>query len=430
MKVLVNKPASNKLLSHLKSEVIESNLKGIHTTIISFRGSGQYSQLKYLVQKYKQLEGYRASHLFTFLDLRLLLRNEDKAFRECISFLNTNYSKDLDVKTSEYIKEILLNEKLVVGSLYDLINHLTHNLNKQLTFVIANFRKAYDYGRKSEELSQLCVSLLRCNPANVSFTFIAQEELNEHSEERLGALYGHFIHNKVCGKDILFGKESIKHIIQNHEDQIGYKFGKEFSSFLENTTYGDPSVIKYYIKEVISNNEIEKRLVQTKEIAKVYSLSNTEYLDSRFENIVKSMGRQSINCLLNNYQNPTEFLLNTGLVRKKKGKYVALNPLFDHYVKTHKNELQIYGIPISKASANVKVGLSGQEMIVFELFESKEGVLVTKDEIAKKIWGDEWEKNYSDWAIDKLISNLRKKLRDNKYPKTLKSLKGKGLMLT
>jgi DNA-binding response OmpR family regulator len=38
---------------------------------------------------------------------------------------------------------------------------------------------------------------------------------------------------------------------------------------------------------------------------------------------------------------------------------------------------------------------------------------VSRDEIAQILWGKSWNMKYSDWAIDKSISRLRKKISGN-----------------
>lgn len=67
--------------------------------------------------------------------------------------------------------------------------------------------------------------------------------------------------------------------------------------------------------------------------------------------------------------------------------------------------------------------LTAQEALLFEfLTEKKE--LVTRDQVAQKIWGAIWIEKYSDWAIDKLVSNLKKKIVDSNF--RLLTLRNRG----
>ena len=37
---------------------------------------------------------------------------------------------------------------------------------------------------------------------------------------------------------------------------------------------------------------------------------------------------------------------------------------------------------------------------------------ISREELAEVVWGDEADEKYSEWAIDKRISRLRKNLKD------------------
>ena len=40
---------------------------------------------------------------------------------------------------------------------------------------------------------------------------------------------------------------------------------------------------------------------------------------------------------------------------------------------------------------------------------------LSRDEIAEIIWGKSWQSKYSDWALDKAISRLRRKINSPQY---------------
>ena len=67
---------------------------------------------------------------------------------------------------------------------------------------------------------------------------------------------------------------------------------------------------------------------------------------------------------------------------------------------------------------------------MFNLLSANEGRVVDRDTVARTIWGKDWEDRYSDQAIDKVISNLRNKFEEHSFPKMIRSVKGKGLLLT
>src|SRR3990167_9129427 len=55
---------------------------------------------------------------------------------------------------------------------------------------------------------------------------------------------------------------------------------------------------------------------------------------------------------------------------------------------------------------------------------------ISREELARLIWGPNFLNHYSDYALDKHISNLRKKLTQNQSEIQIKTLKGRGFLAT
>lgn len=55
--------------------------------------------------------------------------------------------------------------------------------------------------------------------------------------------------------------------------------------------------------------------------------------------------------------------------------------------------------------------------------------MVTEDDIAEVLWGEKNLRNYSNWAISKMLSTLRQKLGDIKPFKLIKTIRNKGYIL-
>jgi DNA-binding winged helix-turn-helix (wHTH) protein len=72
--------------------------------------------------------------------------------------------------------------------------------------------------------------------------------------------------------------------------------------------------------------------------------------------------------------------------------------------------------------------LSPTEIKIYKYLSENPQELISRDEIAKQMWGNAYLEKYSDWAIDKAISRLRKKVEDdeekNQY---IITIKGKGI---
>jgi hypothetical protein len=76
------------------------------------------------------------------------------------------------------------------------------------------------------------------------------------------------------------------------------------------------------------------------------------------------------------------------------------------------NYLKILGI-IKKNKIEILVKLTKSQKIIFDLLSAKEGKLVSFDEIAKAIWGENYFDKYSEYAITKHIEELKKKITKN-----------------
>jgi DNA-binding winged helix-turn-helix (wHTH) protein len=72
------------------------------------------------------------------------------------------------------------------------------------------------------------------------------------------------------------------------------------------------------------------------------------------------------------------------------------------------------------------IKLTAQERILFDFLKNKNDI-VGRDDIAKAIWRGEWTEKYSDWAIDKLVSKLKKKLIFSNYE--ILTIKNRGYQL-
>lgn len=71
--------------------------------------------------------------------------------------------------------------------------------------------------------------------------------------------------------------------------------------------------------------------------------------------------------------------------------------------------------------------LTAQQKLLFDYLHSHPGQVITRDEIAEVVWGNKYLEKYSDWAIDRCISNLKSKLSQTKYQ--ILTLRNRGYLL-
>jgi DNA-binding winged helix-turn-helix (wHTH) protein len=119
---------------------------------------------------------------------------------------------------------------------------------------------------------------------------------------------------------------------------------------------------------------------------------------------------------------------------KKKGRRWSISlPILNHLMKNTNKELEIHSDnqnSLFLGDYSLERILTPNEYKTIMLLFNKRGSLVERDELAHAIWGDVYLEKYSDWAIDKTISRIRKKLNALGFNKEmLRIIKGKGYKL-
>lgn len=92
------------------------------------------------------------------------------------------------------------------------------------------------------------------------------------------------------------------------------------------------------------------------------------------------------------------------------------------------NPLLIPLLPHEYASNTIL--FSKTERAVLEYLEAHPDVLISREEIAKVVWGEEdWEEKYSEWALGQLMYRLRKKMQQRSTTFSIETKKGEGFIL-
>lgn len=111
-----------------------------------------------------------------------------------------------------------------------------------------------------------------------------------------------------------------------------------------------------------------------------------------------------------------EYLLETGFIVRGK----VFSPLFEHYL-LHKS-------PEEKDKKEA-IHLTRKEHMLFKLLEAHIGDICEREEIIEKVWPEYKEFGVSDWAIDRLVARVRVKLREQKSPYEIVTVRTRGYKL-
>jgi len=172
----------------------------------------------------------------------------------------------------------------------------------------------------------------------------------------------------------------------------------------------------------LSDTDLIKNPIVSVWMYKIYNCL-TEQSRQEIENFIINPKKFKINF--------STFLIDSKIILKKDS-YQFFSPLFEIFIKKLLNEKKTFSMKnkeIFYSNINIKNILSAQELAVFRLLFSKKNKFVSRENIAKAMWGHCWEKVYSNWAIDRLIYKLRKKFFDQEK-NMIETSKGKGVRLS
>lgn len=99
---------------------------------------------------------------------------------------------------------------------------------------------------------------------------------------------------------------------------------------------------------------------------------------------------------------PNDTLILLGLIHHEGNRYKLFSKLATFYFSSSKNGKDKRFRIVSK--------LTERERRFLGLFLKSNGKLITKERIAKIIWGSNFEEHYSEWAITKAINRFKKKI--------------------
>lgn len=114
-----------------------------------------------------------------------------------------------------------------------------------------------------------------------------------------------------------------------------------------------------------------------------------------------------------------KYLWDTGILVEKAKIISIFSPLFDHYLRHN-----------HKISESTQIAeLTKKESQLFNVLLENKEVVCERDKIIQSVWPEYEELGVSDWTIDRLVSRLRDKLKQQKSQYSLVTVKTRGYKL-
>lgn len=141
----------------------------------------------------------------------------------------------------------------------------------------------------------------------------------------------------------------------------------------------------------------------------------TPRVNFRITNIVENLESEFVENMLR-ISSKYDTLYKT-LSIKKGGKFFS--PIFEDYMRDRYDQ----------SPDRLDLSLSSSESKLVRFLQKNQNALSDRDQIAKVIWENDWENQYSDWAIDQAVSRLRRKLKKANSEYEIITKKGRGFIL-
>jgi DNA-binding response OmpR family regulator len=276
------------------------------------------------------------------------------------------------------------------------------------------------------------------------YVFLVREDVSDFSRvKKFGELVDIILQNLVYTP--LLDDEDIGYLIKREEKRLKEKFRLEEKNVLKEVCGSHPYFLKLgciilsqTARPLKSKEQLEEKLRRHYQL-RLAAREVWERRNREEKRILQKIVSGEVKVLPEN----TRVLEKLRLVKKNKvGEYEVFSQIFKNAIL---GEVEVTtarkGVPrtLSLDSNNGAI-LLGERTVEEEFTRQEYEVLVfllrnmnklkTRDEISNVLWGEESYDKYSDWAIDQLMSKLRKKLKKLGINKnTLVTIRGRGYKL-
>ncbi|MBU0975941.1 MAG: winged helix-turn-helix domain-containing protein [Patescibacteria group bacterium] len=434
------------------SQFVDQIEKSESFTIFGMPGSGKNDLFQSFDKNYEFWQVIvpkdEINFFVVFLDLAKLLDVSTVGFYKLLlSKLYRNIIRDLPQngvhdKVEKIYSDAITNQDLFVifSAVEDIVKVITREFGFKLCIIIHDFATLASFNK---QFFNSIKSLRNVDLWKVVFAFSSDKDpLKIFTSDLLDELYSLFLNKRILLK--LPNKKDAKLIIDEWERECGYKIPEKVRKSLFEISGGHPGYMKSANQVYLASNKKEGCLAEEN----LQKLSEESTIQARSEKFWIKFDKNYQGLLKKYVVNPQmqstpemKYLENTGIIINGDYKKV-FSPLLEFYIKSKsgspKDEIPVKeGVFIDPKTETVyidgkplKTEPTRSEFKILKLLYTNNGEIVKREELAEVIWGKNVIEKYSDWAIDRTISRIRKKLGDTaRNPRFIQTIKGRGLRL-
>lgn len=383
--------------------------------------------------------------LFIFTDLTKLLAITPLSFyRLLLSNIHRNVHENIHdskiIKRIDTIYKETIHTKdlfIVFGGVEDILKAVTEDLGLRVCILIDDFSNLAEFDR---QFFNTLKALRNINKWKIILGFSSDRDIETTLDpERLDELWDLSL-NKVYYLKPL-SKTDALYVMQEWRDLRNIAVPENAKSIIYEISGGHVGYMRALYRVLTdANNDIsifdDVKLVAQKNVIRSRSEKFwTKLLPQYREFLIEFVQRPHIN-----FNGRGKYLQEIGVINEQNA---IFSPLLQYFVEDKipvdegTQKVPERGIYINQKTKTVYAEgkrlhdePTKSEYKILRLLYKNKGELVSREDIAQAIWGPNFIKKYSDWAIDRTISRLRKKIGDSaKNSKYIETVKGRGLRL-
>ncbi|HEX8964903.1 MAG TPA: winged helix-turn-helix domain-containing protein [Patescibacteria group bacterium] len=370
----------------------------------------------------------RGEHLFILVDLDDLIEREIFAFwrllfKRIVDVVEeSNYESSIKKNISKLFSKCIQSGDLFLT--YDGVREALTTLAEEDIYVTI-FLPRFD--RLQEKITQEFFDNLQAirNAADqkVSYIFTSFRELDTLSQDN------YYEKALATAYAIMYIKPASKADATTELNSFNKRYNvtipKDLESKILEITAGH---LQYLQLSLVVYRELSKKNSELTTTQIIDAIQNDERIMLQSEELWESLTPEEQTIIKKIFQQKQitkeekkvgEYLWETGMVYDENSQVKLFSDLFKYFVASHiQDEEDTNGIEFSK-----------KEYTLFNLLKKSQDAVCEREKIIEVVWPEYKEYGVSDWSIDRLIARVRGKLKKQKSPYEIVTVRTRGYKL-
>lgn len=397
--------------SELVQELSEHINKRRSVVFAGMRRVGISNFLRFFLyhKKLRSQLSKNTQHLYIAVDLNDLIERTLPSFWVLTlkRILDAVESSDFNHKIKKYIENLFL-DGIQSKNTFLLIENIKKSLNKIIsedvypTIFFIRFDRISEVS--SAEFFANLEGLKNSTHNKLSFVFTTSRGLNTVSPKVFSHTSLSLAESEMFLKPA--SEKDLKIICDAYIKRFGLRISPETEKELIKLTGG---YIQYLQLALISLGEPEsskhKNLFELLTLDERINLQSEELWEGLMirekELFLKILNNQSLS---EKDLKGARYLLDSGFIIPDKNGYKIFSQIFENFLKSKNGN--------GEKGSNGKIELSKKEHLLFSYLKQNLDQVCERESIIEAVWPEEEALGVSDWAIDRLVARLRKKIKE------------------